>query len=196
MLGVKNGTVDIQGFRLFGCRSYGSKAEKSRKQERFVLRLVKSANIEDEATVRELIAPENLELLKAAMTTKFFYSDIKYVSPEVLKLTLDTFPMRQRAEFIAVVDSEIKSSLLAFFEDGSKIREMLNSELELIEKNPDRSKEVQKQKPTLINKFMNNLRTKAVAKPSIIDEALISFAKANNIETPEWLVSQESEAAA
>jgi hypothetical protein len=161
---------------------FGGAEKRTDRQKRFILRLVQSAGIDEESDVLAIAGDEDPEILEAMITAKLFFLDLKYVPLENCRKTLDTFSATQRGEFLFVCEDELKNSLLETYEEGSKIREMVEAELTQIGSNEKRQKALEKKKATLIESYMNKIRKLLENEPELIKLILAAKCEAKGID--------------
>lgn len=154
-------------------------------QKRFILRLAKTASIDEEAALLELIAQDNWDLKQEILRTRFLYNYIPYLPPENLRGIIEAFPLSKRAEILFVVDEEVKSAVLSQYKEGSKVYDMINDELENVTKNAKRRDHVLKSKAKLIDDLLDKVRQEAARSDTVVVETLRNeFAKLG-VEIPE-----------
>ncbi len=162
----------------------GDQPKKTHRQRRFILRLARTASIEEEAAIKPLIAADDFDLKREVMTNRYFYEDLKYLPEEVMRKTLDSFPVAFRAEFLFVCDRAFKAKLLGSYKDGSKLKEMVQTELSLVEKNENRKREAADRKDRTIASFMTKIRAAIQEDPRIVESAIETQCKELGIDPP------------
>jgi hypothetical protein len=161
----------------------GQKAKKSNLQLRFVLRLVRNASIDEEASVLEMIGPEEWDFKLDLMRTKFFYTYVKYLPMTFVRSILDGVPVRMRAEILHVAEEPLRNAVLATFQEGSKLKEMLMTEIEQI------------RLPTL-EAFMGRLRAILVERQDLLDQVILKQCEVEKLTPPERIQKGQTQAEA
>lgn len=172
------------------------KAKKSNLQLRFVLRLARNASIDEEAGVLEMVGPEEWDFKLDLMRTKFFYSYVKYLPMTFVRSILDGLPVRARAEILHVSDEGLRNAVLATFQEGSKLKEMLMTEIEQITKNAKRKAEVEKNRLPTLEAFMGRVRGTLFERQELFDQVIHKQCELDKLTPPARLQAKaESKAA-
>lgn len=161
-----------------------SQTRASQAQLRFILRLARGASIDEEAAVLEMVGPEEWSLKREIMRARFFFAWAPHVPLPVLKSVLDSLPVRARAEFLHVAGDSLRSLILGAYPEGSKLREMVQSELDLITKNQKRRLEVEKGRVATVEAFMERLRATLAANPDLYEQVITKQAEGLGVTPP------------
>jgi hypothetical protein len=152
------------------------------KTTRLIMRLVRTAKIADEDKIISMLDPKDIELRRKIMSEKFLYSDLSHLEGAFLRKVLDSFPTSFRASFIFISVPEIKEKVLAEYQEGSKIREMLQDEITEIEENETKKIATIKQSTITLETFMVKLRQMLRSDDDAVDGALNVYAKSVGVE--------------
>lgn len=174
----------------------GQKAKKSNLQLRFVLRLARNASIDEEAGVLEMIGPEEWDFKLDVMRTKFFYAYVKFLPMTFVRSILDGVPVRTRAEILHVADEGLRNAVLGTFQEGSKLKEMLMTEIEQITKNAKRKAEVEKNRLPTLDAFMGRLRAILVERQELFDQVILKQCEVEKLTPPARLQAKDQKKAA
>jgi len=162
----------------------GSAVRKSFAQRRFILRLVRNCSIAEEANISRLVDQDDWEMRHAMMESKFFFMDVVYLPERYIKQALGSFDMAARAEIILNCDDKLKAAMMASYPEGSKQRDMLNSELDSITKNARRTEELKRKKDSVLRDFLSVVRKIITSDPLIIEQVLKNQATALGLKPP------------
>ena len=165
----------------------GQSVKRTNHQLRFVLRLARSASIDDEAGILEMVGPEEWELKVDLMRARFFYSYVKFLPPAMVRGVLDGVPVRNRAEILHVADDTVRGQVLATYQEGSKLKEMLANEMEQISKNARRKAEVEKNRLPTLDAFMARVRGTLTERPELYDEVILKQCEVEKLTPPNRL---------
>lgn len=156
-------------------------------QLRFVLRIARHAKIPDEPALLAMIGPKELLLRREVMRTRFPYAWVGLLPDATLRAALDASPASARAELLFVAGDALAARLLGIYQDGSKLKELLVNELDLIGKNPKRRAAAESASLAIREDFMTRIRGYVAARPALCDGVLLQQCKAEGIEAPPWL---------
>ncbi|MCX6130096.1 MAG: hypothetical protein NTX25_13655, partial [Proteobacteria bacterium] len=156
----------------------------SQKQRRFIFRLARKASLAEEEFVKMLIPAEDWPLKQSIMELRFFFCDLKYVSPSFLRETIDGFKMSFRAEILFLLPDELRTMIIETYTQGSRLRDLLTTELEDVKQNPQRSETVEQSREAIIDKFMEKFRARFVADPRQMREVILKQCELNNWQPP------------
>ncbi len=162
---------------------------------RFIMRLVYNATIDDEEKIWQLIDPNDWETKLKIMKTHFFFRDLKYVDLKYIKLILDVLAPRHKANLLLLFPKDIKDAYMASLQDGSKIKDMLNAEIEQITSNDGEMTDILKKRQKIIRGFLDNLRQMISKNDVIIKEVILKQCEEHNLELPDFVKTETPEAA-
>ena len=78
---------------------------------RLILRLVATAELDDEAEIMALVPPQDAALRRAMLKTRVFLKDVKYTNRRLLATALESVGSEKAAEFAVICDPETRSAL-------------------------------------------------------------------------------------
>jgi hypothetical protein len=78
---------------------------------RLILRLVATAELDDEAEIMALVPPQDVALRRAMLKTRVFLKDVKFVNRRLLATALESVGSDKAAEFAVVCDPETRAAL-------------------------------------------------------------------------------------
>jgi hypothetical protein len=165
----------------------GTKIERpssSKAQRRFTLRLIKNTPVDQEETIKHLIPPDDWELRKTLMEQHFLYSDIPLLPMEAVRQILDGFELSTRAEIIFTSVPAVKEALLASYAQGSKLKEMVETEISELSKNAKRQEALTKRRLKLLDALMARVRKQVTMDTSLVDFALKRLSAQTGVPYP------------
>lgn len=153
---------------------------------KFILRLVRNATYADEDDIDSLVGVNDKPLRRKMMHTRLFLRDIVYIKSEVIRSVLTSFDVAYRGDILFAMGDELAQHMISSFQEGSKLKEMLVSELDLIKKAKVRSDVVRLNKFVIIERFMHELRLRLHSDPSLIEDAIAKkFSRENGTDSRE-----------
>jgi len=170
--------------------------ERSQAQKRLIMRLVKSASPADEGTVYDLIPAEDWEMKRQIINTRMFYRDVIFVPEKLLGIALSTLSLSRRAEIVVAVDENLRRTLLASVGLGTKKAELLQTEVDQLQKNARKLADVTTRKEVVIESFLNAVRKVVSSDKTAADRIILAQAKALGISPPENIILPNEDAKA
>lgn len=162
----------------------------SQLQTRFILRLAKSATIEEESSLLELIPKSDWNLKFSILKNRFLFSFSKYIPGQDLRRIFDSYDLAKRCEMLFCVGDEIKQIVLAEYPEGSKMSEMIADELKNVENNKTRNESVRKNKVKLLMEFLEKVRAKMSTDTELLEKTLMAEFKETGAEVPQEITSK------
>lgn len=162
---------------------------------RFIMRLVRNANITDENSINALVAEDNWDIRREMMKTKLFYMDLAYFPVNQLKNILTSFDVAFRGEFLYLADEDLRNAIIGSLAEGSKLKEMVQTEMSLIERSEERKINAEKMMLQTKLQFLEKARALIDSDHSIVDTIIINKCKKLNLSLPSDLEKNADQAA-
>jgi len=144
----------------------------SQLQRRFILRLAKSSSISEESSIIELVPPGDVELRRSLMNVRFFVNDLVHIPEKNMKKIFDTIDLPTRAEILVAVDSTLRGRLENLYPESSKVREMLNYEVESLEADQTRVEIIRRKSDTLLELLTSKAKAAIIKDPTLFDTVI------------------------
>ncbi|MCX6123506.1 MAG: hypothetical protein NTV34_01960, partial [Proteobacteria bacterium] len=170
-------------------------SEQSHSQRRLIFRLVKSIGVSDEAMVYDLVPEADWDLKRQIMSTKLFLKDAIYVPIKHLARGLQDLETTLRAELIIVCSQELRALLTASVGARTKKYEVLQLEVDQIQRNGRRLENIRLREFEILEAFMVSLRNAINGDQAIIDQIILAQAQALGIDPPAGLKIKDKSAA-
>ena len=167
----------------------------SKDRLRFLVRMARVATPDTETDVDALVDQDDWGVRIPMMQAKLFYQDLRFVPLSAIKKNIDHLKMKQKAEFFSLSSGELRTHLLTIFPEQSRIREMMDSELNLIENNPRRTKEIQKRKNEIIADVLGRIQDHMNADQEVFDEIIQNKCSGLGLNPPQKNTSSVTTAA-
>jgi hypothetical protein len=169
-----------------------SLVEKSQSQRKLILRLAKSVSVADEDIVYELVPPEDWDLKRQIIRQRIFLKDAIYVPAKTLNAAFGSLPLATRCAVMIVASDELKKSIMATMQSGSKKAEILQTEIEQTKKNAKKLELIQSTKDKYLEAMATATRKFVTGDLAVVDQIMLAQAKALNIEPPAELKAKMS----
>ena len=169
--------------------------EQSQSQRRLIFRLVKSIGVADEAMLYDLVPAADWILKRQIMATKLFLKDAIYVPTKQLAQGLQELSIALRAELMMICSEELRAVLTTTIGAGTKKFELIQSEIEQIQRNTRRLENIRLRESEILEAFIASLRNAVNGDPAIIDQIILAQAKALGIEPPVGIKTKAKTAA-
>ena len=169
-----------------------SLVEKSQSQRKLILRLAKSVSVADEDIVYELVPPEDWDLKRQIIRQRIFLKDAIYVPAKILSAAFGSLPLATRCAVMIVASDELKKSIMATMQSGSKKAEILQTEIEQTKKNAKKLELIQSTKDKYLEAMATATRKFVTGDLAVVDQIMLAQAKALNIEPPAELKAKMS----
>ena len=136
-------------------------------QKRFILRLARNSGMDREEDILALVEPDDWETKEEMLAIKVFVKNLVHVPIGLIKTCLDRETLDRKANILFVLESSIKNKVLDQYKDGSKLKDMITDELNLVESNDSRNKQVLKQKVVLLEGFAASVQKVLMDQPEL-----------------------------
>jgi hypothetical protein len=162
-----------------------SSSAQSNRKERFVLRMFKTASLKEEDALLEVLPEGDVVLRARVLEQRFPLFDACYLPPKVLKGIVDGLGSSRRMELVAVAPDALRKALLALYEAGTTQREILDEELETLQKSEKRRTAVEKSRWVILEAFMERVRIAVGNDASLVAQALAAYCQAKGFAEPD-----------
>ncbi len=167
--------------------------ERAQAQRRLILRLVKTVSVADEGMVYDLVPPEDWDLKRQIMQTKLFLKDMAYVPGKVIGQAFGGLPLAKRTEVMLMADAALRAAIQSTLPSGTKKAEMLQTEIDQTQKNAKKMAEINTRKDAIIESLLTAVRKIVSSDRNVVDEIILSQAKALGLQPPEGVNAQGEE---
>lgn len=154
-------------------------------QRRLIMRIVKNAADGDEALIAALVKEDDWPLRRLVMQTRFALADARYLPEKLLRGCMLKMDNATRAEIVSVVEPELRTILVGLYKEGTKLREIIDVELDSIAKNDMRKASIEKRRGDLLGVFVAAIRKAVMVDPDVLDDVIAAICKDKNLTPPQ-----------
>lgn len=141
-------------------------------REKMLIKLARHSSLEDEDALISIIPRDNWDIRKNMMKERFFYRDLWAIPPKQLRELLDGMQVSARGELIYLAEPELRTYMMSIYLPGSRLREMIQSEVDLIANNPRKKQDVERRRYTIWSNFLGHVQKMIWSVPGLIDEII------------------------